>query len=489
MPVSQYPSAGDYQAALQSPANAFTDSRLQQAEFALDNWGLPDAITGTSAAVFHATIEGRGYALRCYTRSDASSRERYAAFDSFVAQHGLGQHVGLVTWYDDAVQVKSGTWPVLQMEWIEGRRLNDYVSFLADDRNTGALGTLADRWLELIGQLQRTRFAHGDLQHGNVIIDQQGSLRLVDFDGVWIPPLQGHSAPNETGHENYQPLNRSAQTRWGPWMDTFSALVIHLALTALARDPGLWLPLSNGDNMLFERNDFGAPFETEVWKHLARVRDAEVVSLVEKLEAFCAPGWLPAKGLNDVIRPNWWDQPGASPAPRAKAGPAPVNSAEPVPSTGAQAARPTPSTRTSISLPPPPTWAYQAKVAPPPPPQRPGPTQSGTGAQSSVAAMAAGQSRPPLPVSKTGIPAWWQPQGPVKTAPAPPAKKSPAQAVGVICIIFGIVLFTVLLAIRQPAAAVVVCIAAVSTGIGIIKSRPPKRPGQLPPGGKSSGGT
>ena len=45
------------------------------------------------------------------------------------------------------------------------------------------------------------------------------------------------------------------------------ALVIYMALTALAADPGLWLPLNNGDNLLFERKDFCAPFETEVWKH------------------------------------------------------------------------------------------------------------------------------------------------------------------------------------------------------------------------------
>ena len=208
--MNPYPLAGDYQAAMQNPDAAFTVTSLRRAQFAADSWGLPATITGTSAAVFHATISGDVYALRCFTRRDASSPERYAAFDSFVAGQGLGQHVGQVTWHDDAVRAKGATWPVLQMEWIEGQQLNEYVGYLAEGTNTDALGKLASRWLKLIDELQRAGFAHGDLQHGNVIIDQQGRLRLVDFDGVWIPPLQGHPPPTEIGHENYQPRGRSA---------------------------------------------------------------------------------------------------------------------------------------------------------------------------------------------------------------------------------------------------------------------------------------
>ena len=302
--MNPYPLAGDYQAVLQNPGTAFTVASLRQARFARDGWGLPAAISGTSATVFQATIGDGAYALRCFTRKDASSPERYAAFDSFVAGQGLSEHVGQVTWHDDAVRAKGATWPVLQMEWIEGQQLNEYVGYLVEGTNTDALAKLASRWLKLVDELQRARFAHGDLQHGNVIIDQEGRLRLVDFDGVWIPPLQGYPPPTETGHENYQPQGRSAQARWGPWMDTFSALVIYMALTALARDPGLWLPLNNGDNLLFERKDFCAPFETDVWKHLARVGDAEVDRLADKLKACCGPGWVAAKSLTAMIEPS-----------------------------------------------------------------------------------------------------------------------------------------------------------------------------------------
>jgi Predicted unusual protein kinase len=84
---------------------------------------------------------------------------------------------------------------VLTMDWIDGRTLNEYVDFLVAGSNAAALTTLAGRWRELVALLQRSEFAHGDLQHGNVMVDQDGQLRLVDFDGVWIPQLPGSRRP------------------------------------------------------------------------------------------------------------------------------------------------------------------------------------------------------------------------------------------------------------------------------------------------------
>ncbi len=461
--MNAYPLAGEYQAALQNPDSAFTVTSLRTAQFAPDSWGLPDAITGTSAAVFHATIGAGGYALRCFTRKDASSPERYAAFDSFVASHGLSKHVGQVIWHDDAVRVKGATWPVLQMEWIEGRQLNDYVGYLVEGTNTGALTELASRWLELVDELQQARFAHGDLQHGNVIIDRHGRLRLVDFDGVWIPPLHGHPPPTETGHENYQPQGRSAQARWGPWMDTFSAFVIYLALTALAADPGLWLPLNNGDNLLFERKDFCAPYETEVWKHLARVGDAEVARLAGKLKTCCTPGWAAAESLTAMTEPKWWERARVSPTPSTKAGPAPAEPGTPAGVTSPPATSPYPSARSrpasaSAPLPPPPAWPYQTKVAP--------------------------QSQAPAPSpSTTGIPVWWQPHAPAPPAPAAPAtpQSSPTRAAGVLCITFAVILFVVLLIVKLPGPAVGIGVGGVGIGFWLINRNPTKPPGQLPP--------
>lgn len=328
--MNAFPAAGDYYKAVQAPARCFTVPTLQAAEFVWDSLG-PTLARGSSAVVFQAAVGGRPQALRCYIREDASSRDRYSALDAYLAGHDLSPYVSGTTWLDGAITVNRATWPVLTMDWIDGRTLNEYVDFLVTGSNTAALATLATRWRELVALLQRSDFAHGDLQHGNVMVDQDGHLRLVDFDGVWIPQLAGQAPPSEFGHPNYQhPL----QHVWDRWLDTFSALVIYLSLVALSKDPGLWLALYNSKNLLFAKNDFFPPFTTEAWKQLAALADPQVDALARKLQECCDPLWVSDRSLEMTLEqpaaapppvpagPRWWEnKPAPGPGPAAAASP------------------------------------------------------------------------------------------------------------------------------------------------------------------------
>ena len=326
--MTAYPAAGDYYKAVQAPARVFTVPKLQAAEFVWDSLG-PMLARGSSAVVFQAAVEGKPQALRCYIRNDASSRDRYSALDAYLAAHDLSPYVSGTTWLDGAIQVNRATWPVLTMDWIDGRTLNEYVDFLVASSNAAALATLAAKWRALVALLQRSDFAHGDLQHGNIMVDQDGTIRLVDFDGVRIPQLAGQSQPTEFGHPNYQhPL----QHVWDSWLDTFSALVIYLSLVALGKDPALWLALYNSKNLLFAKNDFFPPFKTEAWKQLAALGDPQVDELVRRLQECCAPDWVSNKSLEMTldqqavtparqpipVEQRWWEkQPVAAAPPMA----------------------------------------------------------------------------------------------------------------------------------------------------------------------------
>jgi eukaryotic-like serine/threonine-protein kinase len=340
---------------LQHPRQAFTAPELQKAVLATDV-GLPYPVLGRSAAVFRATIGPGDYALRCYLRDEASSRGRYAALSRFVAGTPLlTTSVGTVIWHEGAIRATGDIWPVLQMEWIEGELFGDYVGYLADSDERQALGLLARRWLALVGSLQQAEFAHGDLQHQNIIIDRQHRLRLVDFDGVWCPPLRGQALPTERGHDNFQPPGRTPASRWGPRMDTFSALVIYLALTALSLDTGLWAPLNDGENLLFTSKDFSPPFNTKVWDLLRRLSNETVDRLARRLQEFCVPTGAGDKTLAEVVTPGWWEPQGKVPAPRpGQARP------HPRPSGGTGTA-----TWYSQPLPMAPTDGYQSPVAQP----------------------------------------------------------------------------------------------------------------------------
>ncbi|MFD1049564.1 hypothetical protein ACFQ1S_30555, partial [Kibdelosporangium lantanae] len=95
------------------------------------------------------------------------------------------------TWVDNAITVNGRTWPVLRMQWVEGRTLNHHVEDLVEDEDTASIRALADNWRDLVRRIQTARFAHGDLQHGNVMVEGDGTLRLVDFDSAWIEPFAG----------------------------------------------------------------------------------------------------------------------------------------------------------------------------------------------------------------------------------------------------------------------------------------------------------
>jgi eukaryotic-like serine/threonine-protein kinase len=328
VPVSTYPAAGDYYKAVQFPSRSFTVPKLQAAEFVWDSLG-PTLARGSSAVVFQALVEGRPQALRCYIRDDASSRDRYSALNAYLAWHDLNPYVSGAIWLDHAIRVNQVTWPVLTMEWIDGRTLNEYVDFLVAGSNAAALTTLAARWRELIALLQRSEFGHGDLQHGNVMVDQEGRIRLVDFDGVWIPQLAGNAPPTEFGHPNYQ---HPGPRIWDRWLDTFSALVIYLSLVALGKDPSLWLALNNSKNLLFAKNDFFPPFQTEAWKQLAALRDPEVDDLIQRLQRCCSFDWVSSESLEMTLDSTgaqpvsggqrWWDTRAATSAsPASAAGP------------------------------------------------------------------------------------------------------------------------------------------------------------------------
>src|ERR1700738_2302081 len=129
LPMTAFPAAGDYYKAVQAAARAVTGAKRRAAEFVWDSLG-PTLARGSSAVVFQASVEGKPQALRCYIRNDASSRDRYSALNAYLASHDLSPYVSGAIWLDEAITVNRTTWPVLTMEWIDGRTLNEYVDFL-----------------------------------------------------------------------------------------------------------------------------------------------------------------------------------------------------------------------------------------------------------------------------------------------------------------------------------------------------------------------
>lgn len=321
--MNRYPSAEDYVRAVQCPEDAFRSAALKTADFEVHPvLQIPMPASGNAAVVFRATVDGTDRALRFFTRADVSSKGRYGALGAYFVEQALQDCVALAGWRDDAIAVSGRTWPMVDMQWVEGRTLDEYVDHLVDTGDTAALRKLAAAWRALVARLQNAGFAHGDLQHGNVLVDDSGALRLVDFDGSWIDSSLPGPAPDESGHPNYQLPGRA----WGRWMDTFPGLVVYTALLALGRDTSLWARFHKGEDMLFTAPDLADPGTTDVWSALAALGDADVDRAVALLRRACTPGGEPACGLESLLasRPvaakrlvtvdsPWWDKVAQSP--------------------------------------------------------------------------------------------------------------------------------------------------------------------------------
>ncbi|MEV4319078.1 hypothetical protein [Actinocrispum sp. NPDC049592] len=299
------PTAEDYIRAVQNPAAAFQHPSLRQATFEVHPLlGIPMPASGTSAIVFKATVDGQSQALRFLTRPDAATRQRYTALNRYFVERDLTKDVATSQWVDNAITVNGRTWPMVRMQWVDGHTLNNHVEDLVEAGDTAAISALAVSWRNLVRRMQSARFAHGDLQHGNVMVEADGTLRLVDFDSAWIEPFAGSAPPPETGHRNYQRPDRP----WGPWMDTFPGLVIYLSLLALSRSTKTWEHLHNGENLLFGSQDFAPPHQTQAWWEISQLSDPDVASMSGRLKACCAPSWTADTSLEGLLSAPipWW---------------------------------------------------------------------------------------------------------------------------------------------------------------------------------------
>ena len=273
-----WPAPSDYQAAVQNPGSNFLDPDLRACQVAKTKLGLPRVASGTFASVYELHRAQARFAVRCFTREVTNQEQRY----NLISQHLAGfvsPYLVDFQYLEKGIRVQGQWFPIVKMGWVEGQALQTYVEQHLDA--PAILQGLAKQLRALVGQLRGLNMAHGDLQHGNILVTPQAQLKLVDYDGMFVPAMQGQTAP-ELGHLNFQHPRRVASD-FDEQLDNFSALVIFLSLGALASNKGLWSKYHNGDNLILRRPDFEAPGRSEAFKELLSSREPTVRKLAEVL--------------------------------------------------------------------------------------------------------------------------------------------------------------------------------------------------------------
>lgn len=275
--VSQYtitkywPGLHEYQEAVQNWKNNLADEELQSGTPVLDSKGLPAVMSGAFASVYRIDCGGRLYAVRCFATSVRDHAERYRRLSSFVCGDNLPHTVDF-HFLEKGILVRGQWFPVVKMEWIAGESLGSFITKNLHTRK--ALVTLRRAFWTMMLALETEGVAHGDLQHGNIIV-RGGNLFLIDYDGMYAPSLKGFRS-KEKGHPSYQHPARG-EPHFGPYLDNFSAWLIDTALLALTIDPAFWKRFGQGDeSLLFRRKDLIAPDQSELFRQLGQHENREL---------------------------------------------------------------------------------------------------------------------------------------------------------------------------------------------------------------------
>jgi serine/threonine protein kinase len=261
-----WPSARYFTEAIQCPSICFAHPQLRNTLPAVDRLGMPLVTSGQFAYVYKLKSMNAGgdFAVRCFRGYLGDRDQRYRAIQDHLRNLPVS-YLSTFAYAPEGILVGGNRFPILFMQWIEGPTLDLYISEML--KRQDVLLHLSEEWLRLIGALQESGIAHGDLQHGNIIIEH-GQLRLVDHDGIFVPAMEGWAA-SEVGHQHYQHPRRTAQ-HFDSKLDHFSALVIYLSLLSLAERPSLWQE-HHDENLLFTKSDFADPASSELFKKVREI--------------------------------------------------------------------------------------------------------------------------------------------------------------------------------------------------------------------------
>ena len=235
--------------------------------------------SGGFCVVFPFETTTKKYAVRCWHAlvSDAPQRMRHIA-DALKSSR-LPYFVDF-NYVEDCLMTPAGIQPVVIMDWVKAQSLK---SFLTENLSKPErVNLVAENFKKMVGDLHNAHFSHGDLQHGNIMVNPDCSLVLVDYDSMYVPALKGF--PDEIkGLQGYQHENRWSNKELTEKADYFSELVIYISLKALANNPEWWskLDIENTDTLLFSGDDIKSKGSSLIFHELKR--DNTLKHLVERL--------------------------------------------------------------------------------------------------------------------------------------------------------------------------------------------------------------
>ena len=251
----QYPLISEYLAAIREAKDNL--DKLSHLVPVMDKYGEPYRSSGAFAVVFKMKDEqtGKCYALKCFTEEQEGRAEAYHKIAEEL-EFIDSPYITSVKYLEKELFVDSNCeneeFPVLLMDWIEGETMETYVA--ANYTDTHAMSMLCYRFCKMAAWLRSQSFAHGDIKPDNIMVRPDGTLTLVDYDGMFVPAMKGQKSPTIGTKDFSHPLRTIDD--FDETIDDFALASIALSLKAISLDPSLLQTYGASDRLLFSAADY-----------------------------------------------------------------------------------------------------------------------------------------------------------------------------------------------------------------------------------------
>ena len=259
----QYPLISEYVKAIQDAGD-----NLEQLAYltpVLDDHGEPYRSSGAFAVVFKMLDKSTGkyYALKCFTEEQEGRADAYRQIADELDMVD-SPYIASVKYMEKELfvdsQCEEDEFPVLLMDWVEGETMETYIA--ANYHNQSAMSMLCYRFGKMAAWLRTQSFAHGDIKPDNIIVRPDGSLALVDYDGMFVPAMKGCKSPTVGTKDFCHPLRTVDD--FDETIDDFSLASIALSLKAISMKSTLLDIYGASDRLLFSENDYRNPSNSKV---------------------------------------------------------------------------------------------------------------------------------------------------------------------------------------------------------------------------------
>jgi len=262
-------------------------------------YDLPSVRTGASWMVITAiqSSTNKKFALRIPHNYVPKIEETLSRLDT-IAEKLLEKKIDWFPHYRvirNALTVMGKDLPVIVMPYIEGISLSKYVG--KNKWNPEKLTALCTKLSNLEMHLFESGFDHGDVSPGNILVQENGVIKLIDPDSLYHQECS-ISRCTELGHPSVSHPRRT-EDDIGPGLFIFPLRLITLIIQTIIINPALIEDDPDPNAFFFEESDLHKPAKSKTFKQMKRTLSKQQYGpIMRALKAFSL------KDATEILRPD-----------------------------------------------------------------------------------------------------------------------------------------------------------------------------------------